>query len=544
MPRLNLTNIEKVSPTLAAALKAMLKDRPLRAKRFLGCCGMNTEQLVADLSEAIAVAKNKLMDEIGIIGGDRLSLIEVRRNFSSFAVQVLNLLRRIHGVKLDELLLSDATRNSARGYRSEIERRNFETDNCLNVLKMWFHAEVLCANAKQLFTKTEGIKNGLSVAISKEMESLSELITGLQQFVQRDRTYTAWLGQLQILHNQIVGAGLVEIKTTGIQSWFGNKDNGAVVGREYILNLLNPIVPQIGQLLDGGNLPSTVRILQEQREAIKELIATGLAYCNCFSAAYCVGKWIGDGVECIVKNLRDCLVKNGITVWLQCLQYARTECGLRSNLTAETVKQKVQKVINQLNDQYTLLRIANGESRVIQTVVQQDTKALDNVISWVTDFLRANIPVAALAESVARPEDVGVGIVDVEAKHRTADESGAIAKESPAKGDEVTNPSEAGLAHVTFFADSNLTEEQRNRIDEFLQFLTTVQKEGNPFIQEQLDLVRKYLIGLLEKNVTDAGRTVFRIANQLGVEISWINDHGIREKLSELLNPTSDALSP
>lgn len=569
---LDLEKIRSVSSILTAALEAVLHGRSLRAKRFLWCCGMNTDQLIEALIDAVTKTRLELMSEMGFDNGNRLSVTMVDGgNSRDFAKQVLKLLQRISQVKLGELLLSASTREFVSHQTSKADRCEAEQANCRGALKLWLGTEILCDQVESMLTRGVRIKHDFIAAINDGIGSLDELLVCLKEFSQRDQAIIDWLKDFTELRDKFVAT---KEKLEG-------EDDGNAAGRQCALALLKPVAEHIEtvwsqQQEDSGGLSLEVRNLQAQRQAICDLLAASSQYRKEFSAfSYRVNAQIGDGVlklmlQC-VQALRKCLVEDGITLWSSCAQYMQKVGAVAAvvALSTENIGAEVTRLIDKLNEQQRVLEGFNGTNgitiKVGLSVGRNSPGTLSDMITQVTDFLQANaatVPVAppptvatAVEESrsapdaAAKEEPAGMDVTDV---HITVPVEGGkiemklmvdLNPESPAAAvAEVSDPLALSAVHQRFFVASpfSLTEEQKDRINEFLGKL----KDCASFTDKQLDSVCRYLTDLVERRVTDADRTIFPIATKLGVTVRWIDEHEIREKIGELLNPIASAPSP
>lgn len=577
MPRLGLDEIEESSPTLAAALRAVLKGRPLRAKRILGCCGMNTYQLVDVLVDTITQMKIKLMDEMGLVAGDRFSrTVSGSKNAHDFVEPVFKLLQRISRVsrvKLGELLLSNSTRELVNSHKSKADRREIEKASCQDALRLLLETEVLCGQVEPMLEKGDRINHNFSVQINGGIGSFDELLVCLKEFRKRDQAAVGWLKNFEGL----------QAKLTAAKKKLGLPDSGADAGRECALGLLNRVMEGVKKYQDSLDVSASVRDLQGQRDAIVGLIEADSRYCGDFSSHFVSGATIGVGVLELmlqhVKGLYDILTEHGVAVWSQCAQYMRA-INPEASVNIESISEQVKKLTDQLLEQQQLLNelIRNNPHGIIikSALSFNGSKTLANTITRGTDFLRRNleapiaespaklavvppeeaatvsvtssatveesVPVAETAAGEVSPGDVEVAVVgDKLAGHSEKPQP----SKSPAASDALAPRSNTAAffpAYVREFIapPSNLSEAQKDGIDKVVKFIARILIEGIAFPRSKLESIVNFLTDSIDRGVTSADDLAPGIVTKLHTSqnvftVQWLVDRGVTARLETLL---------
>lgn len=529
-PTTQLEKIAELSPILHAALKAVLHGVPFGAQRVFGCCAMDTDHLVDALETAIYRVKHKT-------------------DGSSSINQVLELLRHVHGVRVEELLLGKSIA--------------IKPENCQRMLTLWFEAEVLFSQVDPWLEKYVSINKSFSMALSShDVKSLAGLIECLKEFNARDTALVICLQSYEEL--------LGKIKTTKEQL---EMLDGAV-GKIAALTLLDLAREKIEKAVSAMNLTVAVRDLQTQREVILRLIAADSEYREEFSGYPRRSVQMGGGILELMRqrvtDLLSVLTERGVNIWSQCASYVQ-EVNANITVNFAGIPEQVKILIATLDEQQRLLSglITTNPSglKVKSGFFVKREFELDGVIVQVTDFLRTNlrVPIASPAvveASVPRVEasagEIAATILEQMIVAATAvnhSASAAMPAVAAVSADSVSpekvvvhvagSPAPAAVSAGFFPAPSaSLSAEQEDRIDTFLAKLVELASQnGKTFTPEQLDRVRKYLTDLVVRGVTNANMTVFTIIHMLEVKIKWLDDTGIKEELVKLLNPNGRAPS-
>lgn len=553
MPRLYLTEIEKASSTLAAALKALLGDRPLRAKRAAGCCGRNTDQIVTNLVDALAALKLQFTDKdrlsISIVGGGGEAAIYSSRDI--YTDRVLNLLKKICGVKVQKLFLTPEIRDSVRRIKRKAERRVREKSNCAGILKLWIEAEVLHEQVEEIIQAGGEVKSGFSTMIGGKIESFDGLLKWLDKFYAVNLSRNLWLQRFRALQDRLAAVKV------GLEMSGGSADSGKKEAQDLIDKADGRIAATRSQL------PAVVSevglsMLQEQRTIFININSAVAKYRRVFFLNCHAGVNLGDVVikEMIqrTQELFDLLKEHGERLWASYAKYMLETSGETSGdfLSSAEITAKVTGLLDKLEQQLRILKDKAGLPIQVGLSVPSSA-ATDEVIASVADFLQeiegsvSTIQVAPLVPvTPVEPSAVNLSVVpDVSAEPVVEAEKAPVSAVSEGGVISSKVSAEPSAVHVAFFPKSSadLAAEQNARINVFIERLAAAHKEGDPFSGTQLDLAREFMAKLLRRNAGNVTVAVSLLADKLSVLPQWFEDTGLKAELGQLLTPAIDAPS-
>ena len=565
---LALEKIRKTSSTLAAALQAVLGDRPLHAKRFLWCCGINTDQLVINLVGELEALKTQFTDKdrgsVGTGGYDGIAVTTVT-SCDIYADRVLNLLQRIRGIKIQELLLDANTRSLVRRLSTKAERRIDERHRCLSVLKLWVKTEVLCDQVGDIIESKKEVDGNFAAIIGDQVKSFGDLLKWFDRFCSASTSKVMWSRRLHALR------GEVEMAARDLERLSGGADAGKKEAKRLLTITNQSLVafsapPEI-------TVDSKIGILLAQQTIFRDMSRIAEKYRRVFLIGCSSGVKIGKiMIEEMIKRTQEFsnfLREHGERIWMGYANYMLETKG--AEVSAREIVGKVAELLGGLNQQIELLqRFLIGGGITIQVGLNLPAAIpLDEVVAGVTDFLQ--IYAAEVFDQVASTEPViamaGAVVNDVATDRSAASDVNATPDE--ASDVTVVDPKVVGIdevavapsseatstrleyvaavvkaaatpaVHVGFFSapSVDLTEEQKVGLDDFMKRVATVPKAGEFFTDSQLTVAHRFLTNIMKRNVRNANMVVFWLAEKLSVSPSWIEDNGFKAELESLLRP-------
>lgn len=563
-----MDEIAEFSPTLHAVLKKMLGDKPLRAKRILGCCGMNTDRLIKALADAINHVRSDLGEDVEVthpdkhfsqtvmMGGEAASG-HIRRDHygdNHGTNTALKLLGRIDGIEVIRLFLDPST--VIRG-ETKRERRQQERKCCEEVLQYWVEAEVLGRETDSLRRRIENYCRNFTQLVEGEVITLDGLYRSLTKMRDSQRRADILLEEVNRLKDSIK-------RIEGVVSC-GSIINAAA-GKAQALRLLGESSAKIEKFAFVA-LP---RFLGMPGAA--DLEGACARYNEEFSCSYRDGTTIGDGVLQTMKQqaqeLANSLRTYGKKVWSDYMDFASSlpiENPPRI-LNKQKVDERVDGLAAKLDLQVKLLDklIKPAGFRFVHGLNNRG-KTLDEVIEGVTAFLQINLPVEAaelpVAATVAR--EVGPGDVVVVIEDKPAEPSGAtvptdhelvavaantekpLSSEPPVASDALaprSNPAAFFPAYVREFGapPSNLSEAQKDGIDKVVKFIAQIRIEGVAFPRSKLESIVNFLTDSIDHGIASADDLAPGIVTRLHTPqnvftVQWLTERGVTTKLETLL---------
>jgi len=602
----NLEQRSVNSSILAAALASVLGSRPIKARRFLWCCGMNTADLLNNLNDELRYLQLELsgaeyikkaghLSDIGIFQGDFVVAVKKERHgqvvgindgqpphFVAPAEIVLNLLNRMQGVKVDQLLFSEGERERIMGFKPKAQRLRNRTEQGKILIRKLLAIEVLPVRLRQVRAEGEKIRDEYATLMRKNIESVEQLLQGIGTLSTLASGKKLWLEKLQMLQQDVT-------YTQNHQQELASSVAPVIAGK--VTEIMTDVTQELQNLSALHEEMRGIPVAQddafelmksENRKLVTDLKNARKAYLDKFQKLGMVINYseLAGLLDCI-KTLRICLRKSAGQLWTQYVQGMPQGAGASDAsvvlskdshdganasdapvvVSEDQREEKIRILSQQLKTQRLLLQgIKGGQDIAISTpLVISEFGMLDKAITDVTAFLQSNLSPspeggkpAASEKEVAKKEKRKSKVL-IEGAKPLSDAAGAISGGSSALADSasasnnapsaLTTPEAVTVAVETAPSKSPTAARVEAVVAKFIN-LATSDKQHYRFSVEQRSFLCGYLQYLLSESSRQSSRprklkkvAFAELAIMLGVSTEWLQKSKAGKSLNAVFKP-------